>query len=27
LLQRLQGVLPLNPQHFSTAGAPQNATP
>ncbi len=26
-LQRLQGVLPLNPQHFSTAGAPQNATP
>jgi K+-transporting ATPase ATPase A chain len=27
LLQRLQGVLPLNPQHLSTAGAPQNATP
>jgi potassium-transporting ATPase potassium-binding subunit len=26
-LQRLQGVLPFNPQHFSTAGAPQNATP
>jgi len=26
-LQRLQGVLPLNPQHFSTASAPQNATP
>jgi potassium-transporting ATPase potassium-binding subunit len=27
LLQRLQGILPFNPQHFSTAGAPQNATP
>jgi potassium-transporting ATPase potassium-binding subunit len=26
-IQRLQGVLPLNPQHFSTASAPQNATP
>lgn len=26
-IQRLQGVLPLNPQHLSTAGAPQNATP
>src|SRR3989454_4937720 len=26
-LQRLQGVLPFNPQHFSTTGAPQNATP
>jgi len=26
LLQRLQGVLPLNPQHFSTANAPGNAT-
>jgi K+-transporting ATPase ATPase A chain len=25
-LQRLQGLLPLNPQAFSTAGAPQNAT-
>src|ERR1700757_3767341 len=27
LLQRLQGHLPLNPMHFSTAQAPQNATP
>jgi K+-transporting ATPase ATPase A chain len=27
LLQRLQGYLPLNPMHFSTAQAPQNATP
>src|SRR5215468_1281351 len=26
-IQRLQGLLPLNPQHLSTAGAPQNATP
>ena len=26
-LQRLQGLLPLNPQQFSTAGAPANATP
>src|SRR5262249_34002193 len=26
-IQRLQGVLPFNPQHLSTAGAPQNATP
>src|SRR5215831_14438697 len=26
-LQRLQGLLPFNPQHFSAAGAPQNATP
>ncbi len=26
-LQRLQGLLPLNPQHFSTANAPGNATP
>jgi len=26
LLQRLQGLLPLNPQHFSTANAPGNAT-
>jgi potassium-transporting ATPase potassium-binding subunit len=25
-LQRLQGLLPLNPQNFSTASAPQNAT-
>jgi len=25
-LQRLQGLLPLNPQHFSTAAAPANAT-
>jgi K+-transporting ATPase ATPase A chain len=25
-LQRLQGWLPFNPQHFSTAGAPANAT-
>src|SRR3954468_10829199 len=24
--QRLQGWLPFNPQHFSTAGAPANAT-
>ncbi|HTS59339.1 MAG TPA: potassium-transporting ATPase subunit KdpA, partial [Terriglobales bacterium] len=27
LLQRLQGYLPLNPMHFSTPHAPQNATP
>jgi potassium-transporting ATPase potassium-binding subunit len=27
LLQRLQGHLPLNPMHFSTASAPSNATP
>jgi K+-transporting ATPase ATPase A chain len=27
VLQRLQGHLPLNPMHFSTASAPQNATP
>jgi potassium-transporting ATPase potassium-binding subunit len=27
LLQRLQGHLPLNPMHFSTPQAPQNATP
>jgi potassium-transporting ATPase potassium-binding subunit len=27
LLQRLQGHLPLNPMHFSTPHAPQNATP
>ena len=26
LLQRLQGFLPLNPMHFSTAQAPTNAT-
>jgi potassium-transporting ATPase potassium-binding subunit len=26
-LQRLQGFLPLNPLHFSTAQAPSNATP
>jgi len=26
-LQRLQGILPFNPQHFSTASAPGNATP
>ena len=26
-LQRLQGLLPLNPMHFSTAQAPANATP
>jgi len=26
LLQRLQGFLPLNPMHFSTAQAPANAT-
>src|SRR6516162_7831128 len=26
-LQRLQGLLPLNPLHFSTGGAPMNATP
>jgi K+-transporting ATPase ATPase A chain len=25
--QRLQGLLPLNPLHFSTGGAPMNATP
>jgi len=27
LLQRLQGHLPLNPMHFTTPQAPQNATP
>ena len=27
VIQRLQGHLPLNPMHFSTASAPQNATP
>jgi K+-transporting ATPase ATPase A chain len=27
VLQRLQGLLPLNPMHFSTGGAPMNATP
>jgi len=27
LIQRLQGVLPFNPMHFSTAHAPSNATP
>src|SRR5437764_1138186 len=27
VLQRLQGLLPLNPMHFSTAQAPMNATP
>jgi K+-transporting ATPase ATPase A chain len=27
LLQRFQGHLPLNPLHFSTPNAPQNATP
>jgi potassium-transporting ATPase potassium-binding subunit len=26
-IQRLQGLLPLNPMHFSTAQAPMNATP
>jgi K+-transporting ATPase ATPase A chain len=26
-IQRLQGWLPFNPQNFSTAGAPQGATP
>ncbi len=26
-LQRLQGLLPLNPMHFSTGQAPMNATP
>jgi potassium-transporting ATPase potassium-binding subunit len=26
VIQRLQGVLPLNPMHFSTAQAPSNAT-
>src|SRR5579885_1877429 len=26
LIQRLQGFLPLNPMHFSTAHAPSNAT-
>src|SRR5262249_56146926 len=26
-LQRLQGFIPLNPLHFSTAQAPMNATP
>lgn len=27
VIQRLQGHLPLNPMHFSTPHAPQNATP
>jgi K+-transporting ATPase ATPase A chain len=27
VIQRLQGHLPLNPMHFSTPNAPQNATP
>ena len=27
VLQRLQGLLPLNPMHFSTAQAPMNGTP
>jgi len=27
VIQRLQGHLPLNPMHFSTAQAPSNATP
>src|ERR1700676_1727384 len=27
VIQRLQGHLPLNPMHFSTSQAPQNATP
>jgi K+-transporting ATPase ATPase A chain len=27
LIQRLQGLLPLNPMHFSTAQAPTGATP
>ena len=27
LIQRLQGLLPFNPMHFSTAHAPSNATP
>jgi K+-transporting ATPase ATPase A chain len=27
VIQRLQGLLPLNPMHFSTGGAPMNATP
>ncbi|HXX62264.1 MAG TPA: potassium-transporting ATPase subunit KdpA [Bacteroidota bacterium] len=27
VLQRVQGYLPLNPMHFSTAQAPQSATP
>jgi potassium-transporting ATPase potassium-binding subunit len=27
VLQRLQGLLPLNPMHFSTAQAPMGATP
>ncbi|HYR84594.1 MAG TPA: potassium-transporting ATPase subunit KdpA [Terriglobia bacterium] len=27
LLQRLQGLFPFNPQHFSTSQAPMNATP
>jgi potassium-transporting ATPase potassium-binding subunit len=27
LIQRFQGHLPLNPMHFSTPNAPQNATP
>src|SRR5690349_8799590 len=26
-IQRLQGLLPLNPMHFSTGEAPMNATP
>src|SRR5690348_1658226 len=26
-IQRLQGLLPLNPMHFSTGQAPMNATP
>src|SRR3954465_10204576 len=27
VIQRLQGLLPLNPMHFSTGQAPMNATP
>src|SRR5215467_6789411 len=27
MFQRLQGLLPLNPMHFSTTQAPGNATP
>jgi K+-transporting ATPase ATPase A chain len=27
VIQRLQGLLPLNPMHFSTSQAPMNATP
>src|SRR5690242_2710858 len=27
VIQRLQGILPLNPMHFSTPQAPANATP